>query len=195
MELDFKKRFLLLALCEKKYDGKFYDAAGLFSTNKIDVSPAELKDALDLLGSEHLVKTFFISDRYLVQITVDGVEFLEENSFFDERNEAVRDRMKPLQREILRHQLDDFTLRVCQSDLGKQLDHEQFVKEIEELKALLNILGRKHWMQILKGKFYEFCDGNMPLRRLKKILDAFEHQQTQEVLTNQSKGASGSIAN
>jgi len=189
MEEEFKNHFLLLALYEKRYDGKFYDVAGLFSANNIDIAPVELMGTLEALGNEHLVKSFFIGERYLSQITMDGIEFLEENNFFDQNNYAVRDRIKPLQREILRHKLDDFTQRICRSDIGAKLNQDEFIKEAEELKMLLNILGRKNWMQMLKGKFYELCQGNVPLRRLKKIMDIFESKQMAEEasLTNQIK--------
>ncbi|MBF9253749.1 hypothetical protein I2I11_10630 [Pontibacter sp. 172403-2] len=180
METEFKKRFLLLGLCERKYDGKYYDAAGLFAANRISATPAELKEILEMLGNDHLVKYFYIGERYLVQITMDGVEFLEESNFFEEKSYVVYDMIKPLQREILRYRLDDFTARICQSDIGAMLNRDEFMKEAEELKVLLNVLGRKHWMQMLKGKFYELCQGNVPLRRLKKILDAFENSQEAE---------------
>ncbi|WP_242918931.1 hypothetical protein [Pontibacter liquoris] len=180
MEVAVNIRFLLLALYEKKYDGKWYDVADLFTSHHLEIVQVEAKEIVDTLTKDGLIRSIAIGDKFLAQITADGVEFLEESNFFNESTYIPKDRILPLQRELLRHQMDEFTMRMLQSEYGPSIPAVEFLKEVEELKALLNILGQKSWLQIMKSKFREIFSDSVPQEVLEEMLRNYGNYQAAE---------------
>ncbi|MBD1396162.1 hypothetical protein H9Q13_03210 [Pontibacter sp. JH31] len=174
MELTLKIRLLLLALYEFKYNGKLYELGELFSKSGVKISRIEIEEIARTLSEDGLLKTITVKETIYGQISVDGVEFLEENKFFSGSSYLPKDRIKPLEREILRNKLNELYTAVLQTELASEVPSEVLEREVEELKALLNLLGRHSWLQILKGKFLEIAAEKLPHTELSELLQDFE---------------------
>ena len=174
MELTLKIRLLLLALYENKYNGKLYDLGEIYYKNGIKISQIEIEEITRTLCEDSLLKTISVKSSIYGQITVDGVEFLEENNFFSGSSYLPKDRIKPLERELLRNKLNELHTALLESELGNATPSDILEKEMEELKALLNILGRHSWLQILKGKLIELGDGKVSQLELNNLQQTFE---------------------
>jgi hypothetical protein len=174
MELSRKLRLLLLALYEYKYNGKLYELGEIFSTNGIPICLEEIQEIAKTLTEDGLIRTMSIGDTLYSQITVDGVEYLDENNFFTGGNYLPQDRIKPLERELLCNKLDLLQAQLQESRLGKIVPQVTLALEVEELKVLLNILGRHSWIQILKGKLFELSADHLSQEEINQVLQMFE---------------------
>lgn len=174
MELTLKIRLLLLALYEHKYNGKLYELGEIFNKNGIKISQIEIEEIARTLSEDDLLKTLTVRETIYGQITVDGVEFLEENSFFSGSSYLPQDRIKPLERELMRNKLNEFHTALLESELGNIVPSDILEKEMEELKALLNILGKHSWLQILKGKLFELGEGKVSQSEIGDLMQIFE---------------------
>lgn len=174
MKLNMKLRYLLLALYEHKYNGKLYEIEEIFADNGIRISQFETEELARTLTEDGMIKTISIGETIYAQITVDGVEYLEESNFFTASSYLPQDRIKPLEREILRSKLDELHTQLMASELGNLLPEVTLVTEMEELKSLLNTLGKRSWIQILKGKVYEIGIGKISQEEINKLLQNFE---------------------
>lgn len=178
MELTLKIRLLLLALYEHKYNGKLYKLGDIFGKNGIKISQIEIEEIAKTLSEDDLIKTLTVEETIYGQITVDGVEFLEENNFFSSSSYLPQDRIKPLDRELMRNKLNKLHTTLLDSKLGNIVPKEILEKEMEELKALLNILGKHSWLQILKGKLIEMGEGQLNAQAIDQLLEIIEEKQS-----------------
>jgi len=180
MELTMKIRYLLLVLYEYKYNGKLYELGEILAKNGLKVTNAELEEIASTLSADNLLNTLSIGDTIYGQITVDGVEFLEENNFFSGKSYLPHDKIKPLERERMCTKLDELQARLQESAIGKLVPKEAITTEIEDLKSLLGILGKHSWMQILKGKLYEFGVGKVSQEEISRLIQSFDTQSASE---------------
>ena len=180
MELTMKIRYLLLSLYEYKYNGKLYELGEIFSNNGLKVTHSELEEIASTLTADNFLNTLSIGDAIYGQITIDGVEFLEENNFFSGKNYLPHDKIKPLERERMCNRLDDLQARLQESAIGKFVPQEAISAEFEDLKSLLGILGKHSWMQTLKGKLFEFGVGKVSQEEINRLIQSFENQSTSE---------------
>lgn len=175
-----KLRYLLLALYEYKYNGKLYEIGEIFSKNSIPISLEEIQEIAKTLTEDGLIRTMSIGDTLYSQISVDGVEYLDENNYFTGSNYLPQDRITPLERELLRNKLDLLQAQLQESRLGKIVPWVTLTLEVEELKILLNILGRHSWLQILKGKLFELSAGHLSQEEINQVLQMFEVRAASE---------------
>ena len=180
MKHTMKVRYLLLSLYEYKYNGKLYELGEILSNNGLKATHVELEEIASTLTADNLLNTLTIGDTIYGQITIDGVEFLEENNFFSGKTYLPHDKIKPLEREKMCNKLDDLLARIQESAIGKFVPKEAISSEIEDLKSLLSILGKHSWMQILKGKLYEFGVGRLSQEEINRLIQSFDTQSTSE---------------
>ncbi|WP_157578716.1 hypothetical protein [Pontibacter roseus] len=173
-----KIRYLLLALYEHKYNGKLYEVGEVFASSGIRCNPIECREIARTLEEDGLVKTLTVEDTVYAQISTDGVEFLDENNFFTGSSYLPQDRIKPLQREVLGNKLDELCQRLRESSLGKVISDATLDREMAELRSLLNLLGRRSWVQILKGKVYELATGKLSQEEINHLLQDFDERPT-----------------
>jgi hypothetical protein len=174
MELTVKIRILLLALYEHKYNGKLYELGEILANNGIKVNPKEMEGICEMLSSEGLLKILSIRKTIYGQITVDGVEFLEENNFFGGSSYRPQDKIKPLEWELMHNRIDEMQRSLLKSRLATMIDAGLLALEMEELKALQNVLGRRNWLQILKGKLFELSKGQINISEIDQLLAIIE---------------------
>jgi hypothetical protein len=176
MELTLQTRYLLLALYDYRYNGKYYELGDVFSSHGITISRLEVDEIARSLLEAGLVRALQIENTLFVQISLDGVDYVEENDFFADSSYIPQDRLKPLERELVRHKLTALHLQLQATELGVLVTPEMLRREIEELDALLNILGKRSWLQILKGKVYEMSQESSAATTCYSILQEFESQ-------------------
>lgn len=181
MELNMKIRYLLLALYEYKYNGKLYEVGEVFASNGIKISPEECLEIAQTLQEDGLIKTLLIEDTIYAQILADGVEYLEDNNFFSGSSYLPLDRIKPLQREVFRNKLDEICILLQKLPIGDRIPAETLNWEMDELRNLLNILGKRSWLQIFKGKVLELTSGKATQEELNGLLRYFEAYPAVEV--------------
>ncbi|MDX5418837.1 MAG: hypothetical protein LPK09_06450 [Hymenobacteraceae bacterium] len=180
MELSKKIRFLLLALYEKKYNGKYYDIEELYRENAIRINQHEVTELAKTLENDGLIIKMPLGGKIFAKLSLDGSDFLEENNFFIESSYLPQDRLKPLEKEILSNRLDTFYEEVIKPLLGDLVPAAEIEKEINELRSLLHILGRRSWIQILKGKFLEMSKGKIAKEEMDELLNTFDPKPASE---------------
>ena len=150
MKLKDKRLNLLRALYAKKFDGKSYDVEEILSR----FGPTNRDEAYSITKALHedgLVKMTATKDGTDAEIISYGVEFIEEEGLADEIYEPP-DIIDAEEKEKIKRKLDEFSERLTRMEVGQQITYDDLMEELETLKKLLNVLGKKDWRQILKGK-------------------------------------------
>ena len=170
MKIKDKKLILLKSLYTKRFDGKYYDVetilGGLGQTSR-DESYSIAKS----LSDEGLIKIVATKDSTHAEITSSGVERVE---YLDIESYAPQDLIDPAERETIKTKLDEFSERLKRIEVGQQITYDDLIDEIETLKKLLNILGKKEWTQILKGKLVDAGFGSVADKVFDILIETFK---------------------
>lgn len=172
MKFKDKKFELLKILYLKKFDGKYYDTVKIleqFGTTNYQ----EAKNISKSLSDEGYIK--IISGKHSIEAIIEpsGIEFIED---LDERENRYEpsDNFEKQEKEVIKQKLDEFSVRLSKIEVGQQIIYDDFLEEIENLKRLLNILGKKDWTQILKGKLVDAGFGSLLETVGKLIIETFK---------------------
>lgn len=173
-----KKRKLLLALYERKFDGESYDVSiilkGFTSTNN-----SEAYNIAKSLEDEGLIKLSGPKDNISAEIIYEGVENVESGHSDQEVSPEYYpdDLFESYERDELKSQIDELTMRFKSFELGQQITYDDIVKELEELKRLLTVLGKKDWRQNFKGKMVEFGFGQLSEKTIDLLVETFKNNK------------------
>lgn len=143
-----KKSIVLNTLYERRFDGNLHDIEDLVDTSGY----TEAYQIGKALQDEGLINAVISKDSVDVQITAYGIEFLEEAEEHDELEYAPQDRFNENEIEVMKTKIDELTERIRAMEVGQQITYDDVMVEFQEMKALLTVLGKKNWIEILKGK-------------------------------------------
>lgn len=172
MKLKDKRLNLLRALYAKKFDGKSYDVEEILSR----FGPTNRDEAYSITKALHedgLVKMTATKDGTDAEIISYGVEFIEEEGLADEIYEPP-DIIDAEEKEKIKRKLDEFSERLTRMEVGQQITYDDLMEELETLKKLLNVLGKKDWGQILKGKLIDAGFGQLADKVGDLIIETFK---------------------
>ncbi len=159
MKLKDKKLNLLRILYSHKFDGQSYDVLGILK----QFGPTNRDEAYSItkaLHDEGLVKMTATKDGTDAKINSYGVEFIESEGLDEEVYEPT-DIIESDEKELIKKRLDEFSQRLTRMEVGQQITYDDLMEELETLKKLLNVLGKKDWGQILKGKLVDAGFGQL----------------------------------
>lgn len=171
MKLKEKKLNLLKVLYSHRFDGRSYDVLAILK----EFGPTNRDEAYSItkaLQDEGLVKMIATKDGTDAEIVSYGVEFIEEEGL-DEAYQPT-DIIDNEEKELIRRRLDDFSERLMRIEVGQQITYDDLLEELETLKKLLSVLGKKDWGQVLKGKLVDAGFGQLADQVGDLIIETFK---------------------
>lgn len=171
MKLKDKKLNLLKELYTHKFDGHSYDVLEILKA----FGPATKDEAYIIaraLHDEGLIKITSTKEGTDAEILSYGVELIEEAS--DEKKYEPSDIIDAEEKELIKRRLDEFSERLARMEVGQQITYDDLMEELETLKKLLNVLGKKDWGQILKGKLVDAGFGQLADKVGELIIETFK---------------------
>lgn len=164
-----KKLLLLEALNKIGITNEYTDVTQIFIENDINITNTEAREIAKSLEEEGKIKYLGTHQAGMGRITTDGVAFLEEkensHGTFDSDNFTEEEKKK------LIAALDELSERLTKIELGQQVIYDDVLKEIEELKDLMNTLNKKNWFQLFKGKLVDLGLGQLSEQTISMIGD------------------------
>ncbi len=171
MKLKDKKINLLRVLYSHRFDGKSYDVLEILK----EFGPTNRDEAYSIakaLHDEGLVTITATKESTDAEIVSNGVEFIEDEGL-DEVYEPT-DIIDSEEKELIKKRLDEFSERLARMEVGQQITYDDLMEELETLKTLLNVLGKKDWGQILKGKLVDAGFGQLSDKVGDLIIETFK---------------------
>lgn len=172
MKLKDKKLNLLRVLYSHRFDGQSYDVLDILK----QFGPTNRDEAYSItkaLHDEGLVKMTATKDGTDAEIISYGVEFIEDEGLHEEPYEPT-DLLENEEKEAIKKKLDEFSERLKRMEVGQQITYDDLMEELETLKKLLNVLGKKDWGQILKGKLVDAGFGQLADKVGDLIIETFK---------------------
>lgn len=154
--------------------GKFIEVSELLQ----DYQETSLDEAIDLgkaLESKGYVNVSYSKSNSAVSITSLGREYVEDNIFQEIKYEPSDMISKEEQREFSK-KLDEVIERLKNLELGQQIIYDDIIEDINDLKSLLNVLGKKDWKQLFLGKLFDAGLGTIADNVYQAVVDTFKDQ-------------------
>lgn len=166
-----KRIAILKGLYEKKFDGKFYDLQPFL----VAVTLNELYQIARALENDGLIKMVASKDSVHGEITLRGVEVIEG----EETDLAYqpKDKFSSDESRTLKAKINELGDRLSRIEVGQQITYDDLIQELEELKKLLDVLGKKNWLQILKGKLVDAGFGVIADQVSELIIEIFKEEK------------------
>lgn len=170
MKIKDKKLILLKSLYTKKFDEKYHNVEEIIG-NSGQTSRSESDSIAKSLAEEGLIN--IVSDKAGTDamITSVGVEYIEDHSV---ENYNPQDLIDPIEKEILKSKLDELSERLKRIEVGQQITHDDLMDEMDTLKKLLDVLGKKDWRQMLKGKLVDAGFGSVANEVFDLLIQTFK---------------------
>lgn len=174
MTIQEKKNHILNYLSKYAFDGEYYDLVLVLKKNGIDASKEEAYSLGESLYDQGLIEMECIKDSVDGYITADGMEYLENIQISQEPTLNEADQFSKEDKVKLLSSLDELSLRISKMEMGQQIIYDDLTSEVEDLKELLNVLSKKHWSEILKGKFVDLGLGHLAKEISELLIDVFK---------------------
>jgi tetrahydromethanopterin S-methyltransferase subunit B len=170
MKIKDKKLILLKSLYTKRFDGNYYNVEEIIG-NSVQTNKSESDSIAKELADEGLIN--IVSDKAGTDalITSVGVEYIEDLRV---ENYDPQDLIDPIEKEILKSKLDELSERLKKLEVGQQITYDDLMNEMETLKKLLDILGKKDWRQMLKGKLVDAGFGSVVDEVFDLLIETFK---------------------
>lgn len=170
MKIKEQKILLLRWLYDKKSNSKMINIADFYREKNIDISRNDAIGIIQSLQNQKLVRGTVTKDGIHALLTVEGAEYIED------LDESQNKEISPEEKVIFLDRLDDLTNKLSKMELGQQLIYDDIIAEIEEMKDLINILNKKSWFQLLKGKFVDLGLGELTKSGFTLLSESFSDQ-------------------
>ena len=171
MTLEEKKKIVLKELYKYKFDGRYYEIIDIIE--KFD--QVEINEAFSIgksLEKKGFVKLIGSKQGAAAEITADGVEYVE-SYLLDYINYSPSDLFTEGEKNVVLGKLEEFTQRLERIEVGQQIIYDDLKDDLEVLQTLVNILGKKDWSQLLKGKLVDAGLGAVADKVLETFLNTF----------------------
>ena len=160
-----------------------YDKGGreLVKVNDIVRSYPQIGDVSQIaqsLKNQGYIEGIATKDRFLARITTEGRELVENLSLEKSQNYQYQpgNKISAEEQEILRAKVDELFEHLKKVEIGQQVIYDDLFDELQQLKKLVGILGKKDWKQLLQGKLIDAGLGSLTNEVLKAITDTFSKQ-------------------
>lgn len=138
---------------------KYFEIDELLSPyEKIDLDSAiDIGKALEGKG---FVDFVYSKSNAAVKIIANGKEYVEE-ALLKEYSYKQNDLFTEKERNIIIEKLDNLATRINKIELGQQIIYDDILNEIQSLKETLNVLNKKDWKSLFRGKMVDFGLGEL----------------------------------
>lgn len=164
-----KKEILLKELFKKGISNTSYSVLQIFKdcgVNINDIEAREIAKSLDSMGQVEYTGTIGMG---YIRLKSEGAEYVEEYLLSNDDNSYGVE-----EKEVLKSKLDEFAQRLTNLELGQEIIYEDVIKEIDELKDLLNTLNKKNWKEVFKGKLVDLGFGSIMDECVQVLKDVFK---------------------
>lgn len=174
MKTSEKKNLILKALYEHGLNGETYDISELVSSYTA-IKSIELSALAKSLARADLIKMTATREAIYVELTAEGAEYVEDNITDSTQSHSYqpKDSFSESEKDTILEKLNDLTDKLQQVQLGQEVTYDDLRAEIQEMKQLLNVLGKKQWFQVLKGKMIDAGLGSLLSEAFSLLSDAF----------------------
>jgi hypothetical protein len=172
MKYKDKRNQLLRILYSHRFDGTIYDVQKTLN-QLVPINRDEAYNLAKGLEDEGLIRMTATKDSVGAQIISYGVEFVEDQDM-DGESYRPADSLDFDERDSIKERLDEFADRLKKMEVGQQITYDDLMEELETLKKLLNVLGKKDWTQILKGKLVDAGFGEIASQVSDLLIDTFK---------------------
>lgn len=172
MKIKDKKQNLFQILYTHRFDGQTYDVMEILRK----FGPINYSEAYGItktLADDGYVKMTATKDGVDAEITANGVALIESEGLCED-SYVPSDMMDYVEKEQIKERLDEFSERLKRMEVGQQITYEDLMAELETLKKLLNVLGKKDWGHILKGKLVDAGFGYLADKVGELIIETFK---------------------
>lgn len=173
MSVKQKKKLLLHTLYDQGLNGKMYDIPELMAGH-IRINRNEAYELAKALETEGYIKMSSTVAAVYAAITARGAESIEGDDEAVHLSYNPPDKFTSSEKYIIIQKLDELSERLTRLELGQQITYDDIQPEIDELKGLLVPLGKKHWLQVLKGKLLDAGLGTLSSEAYSQILRVFK---------------------
>ena len=112
------------------------------------------------------------------RITLEGAEYVEalgmNAELFDQYNPT--DKISLEEQKLFKDKIDELLERLKKLELGQQVIYDDLEEELQQLKELVSVLGRKDWRQMLLGKLIDAGLGSVAGEVMKVVVATFPNQ-------------------
>ncbi|MEM8967716.1 MAG: hypothetical protein AAGE93_14955 [Bacteroidota bacterium] len=173
MTIKEHKELILKWLYARKSEG-IVDLRKFYDEYDIDATWNEAIQIIKSLNTIGYLDDYLSKDSLGVELTANGAEYVEELS--EVSDYAPKDKFSSDQQKEIAIRLDELAVRLNKLEVGQEIIYDDLLKEIETLKNLLNVLGKKDWFQQLKGKLIDQGLGQLAKAGVDVITDVFKDQ-------------------
>lgn len=110
-----------------------------------------------------------------IELNAYGREYVEEE-LLKETVYEPSDYFTEIEKNDIATKLNELLDRITTLENGQQIIYDDFEKEFENLKVLLNVLGKKDWKQLLFGKLVDAGLGAIAGNVLSAVVSIFKDQ-------------------
>lgn len=174
MNFKEKKVKILKALYARRFDGKYHDIQNILDNGERS-SYNEVYQLAKSLHEEGFIKMTVSKDSVHAEIISGGIEFIEEDGLLPEY--SPEDIFTDDEKKETIQRIDELGLQLKRIEVGQQIIYDDLIEELEELKQLVGVLGKKHWLQILKGKLVDAGFGALAKQVGDLIIETFKDQK------------------
>lgn len=173
MKFKDKKIYILKELYDRKFDGNNYDLEKL--NEELSINRDEALQIGKSLSDSGLIKIIATKDGVHRKIFPLGIEFIEEEKFI-ETTYSPNDPFNTDEKIKVIRRLDEFGYRLSKIEKGQEVIYDDISEQIDELKELINVLGKKDWSQAMKGKLIDAGYGALVSKAGDLLLEIFKKQ-------------------
>ena len=173
MRFKEKKIYLLNKLYNHRFEGKTFEVRELL--HDLDCNREEAFQLAKALEEEGLIRLTSKKAGHFANIYPKGIEFIEEDQFKGSPYNPSDSFSKEEKIEIIKR-LDEFGTKLNRLEKGQEITYNDLLKELEELRDLVWILGKKNWIEVMKGKLIDAGFGSLSNQVGEIIIEVFKDQ-------------------
>jgi len=168
-----KYRIVLLALYDLK-SGYYEIDSLLYPHEEINLNEAtDLGNALEAKG---YIKLSLSKSNAAAYLTAFGREYVEEE-LLKKYEYQPKDLYNESERSEIIEKLELLLVRIQRLEMGHEIIYDNFDKEFNDLKAMLNFLDKKDWRQMLYGKLVDAGLGVLATEVYSAISEVFKESK------------------
>jgi hypothetical protein len=169
MTSDKKKGMILEFLYKRRNLAGNFD---LFGDGAIDLLVNDIKFNAEEMANDSLIVLYPSKRELHAAITPRGVEHYERQG--TDFSYAPSDPFSKQEREETNQRLDVLLKKLERLEAGQQITYDDLSEQIDQLKVLTHVLGKKDFLATLKGKLVDLGLGSLTDAVTEKIIETFK---------------------
>jgi hypothetical protein len=169
MKQSEKLDLILQTLYQYRNEDKYYAMSDIVGHHNLAIEPGEWRRLLTKLKDERLIKAEFTFDDSLVQITSDGIEYCEEDSFNHKGSPIVHNHISNSPNANIVSQSSQTTITITNN--GNIKNKIQEIREAVNNNSALSQAEKKEFKECIEEVETSVEAGKKPKFALKSLLE------------------------